>query len=1065
MNRKVWLVVFMVCWALTGRAQVTTGTISGTVSDATGAVMPGVRMVAQNEDTGITRTVTSDAAGRYTAPQLSLGNYRVTASIEGFQTEVRRGILLTVGREAVVNMQLTVGAVAQIVEVIGEAPLVQTTEATVGYLISERTVQNLPLEGRDLAGLVLLSPGVSEAVNASRTGSAFQGWGRRISIGGARAQDSAYLLDGTYINDMNHHIPSGPSGALLGVETVREFEVLTSSFGAQYGRTMGGVLNAVSRSGTNEFHGSIYNFLRNSAMDARNFFDRDPSNPTVRSDPPPFRRNQFGAAGGGPIQKDKAFFFVAYEALRQRLSETLNRTVPDVNARLGILPTGTVAVAARVRPFLDLWPLPTPGGANFGAGTAEYIFTSSQPTRDDFGQGRVDWQISDNDSLFVRFTASNSDQANQESYPGFLHLPHMATRLLTIGETHIFSPTLLLTARAGFSRVFPGDDAVRPKVPAHLESVPGEGPPDLSPGSGISGISGYGTPGDYFITNRFEYKGDINHAVGAHALKYGALLERMQFNQNLPNRMFGTWTWGSLTTFLTGATPTTYRGTPRHLGDAFSDTRQWFWGFYFQDDWKVNSKLTLNLGLRYEPYTVPVERNGRLRSFWNQRNLMDQKLTPGDPLWIGKSKKDFGPRFGFAYSPFASGKTAVRGGFGILYLPNDPNVYRNMTGRNVVANPELTFTVTPAIDRFPDALATIAAFRTDKLGTNVAMQYDGFKTPRSLRYNVDVQQQIGAANMVALGYTGARGINHTSFSDYNMPNTVYDGTSLTFPVGAERFNPVFEQIAYTTSNSNSWYNAMTFSFAQRATAGLSTQVAYTWAKSQSISDTAARAEYSGGGAATLIDAHQPHVSKSLSGYHIGHAFNFNYTYEVPFGRGMTGVAGRVLKGWQITGIVRAQSGQPFTLSRTVPTAIAGLTASGVRPNRDLSVPNDKITAGTTAGCTGVAAGQKLGTPDRYFDPCAYSVPTTRQLGNVGVNTLLSPTWLTWNSGLTKDTTITERWRLQFRAEVFNVANRANLSNPASGLFTAGGARVATAARINGTSSANRQMQLSLKLLF
>jgi hypothetical protein len=481
----------------------------------------------------------------------------------------------------------------------------------------------------------------------------------------------------------------------------------------------------------------------------------------------------------------------------------------------------------------------------------------------------------------------------------------------------------------------------------------------------------------------------------------------------------------------------------------------------------VNEKLTLNLGLRYEPYTVPVEPKGRLRAFWNLRHLMDQQLTPGDPLWINKSKKDFGPRFGFAYSPFASGKTAVRGGFGMLYMPNDPNMFRGMTARNVVANPELDFAITAATNRFPDAIATIEAVRTEKLGTNVALDHFNLKTPRKIQYNLDVQQQIGDANMVSLGYAGSRGINQTSFWDFNAPFPEYDGVSLFFPTTATRFNSVFEQAIFVSTNANSWYNAMTFSFARRPTTGLTTQVAYTWSKAMSISDTTQRSEYSGGGAPIALTAHLPSAVKGLTGYHIGHAFNINYSYALPFGQGLSGAVGKLISGWQLTGILRAQSGQPFTLTRTVPSAINALTASGARPNRDLSVPDGKITSGT-ANCPGLPAsqaGQKVGTPDLYFNPCAYSLPTTRQLGNVGRNTLFSPTWLTWDSSLTKDTTITERLRLQFRAEIFNLLNRANFANPASSLFTGGGGRSGSAGVIDSTASPNRQMQLSLKLLF
>lgn len=1064
MRRSVLVSVFGVFALLLSiaHAQVTTGTISGTITDGSGAVVSGAKITVQSEETGITRSVTTDSAGRYLVPQLGLGNYKITTTMEGFQTEVRSGVVLTVGREAVVNVQLSVGAVTQTVEVAGEAPLVETTQATMAYLVNDRTVRELPLNGRDLAQLVLLNPGVAEAVNGSG-GSAFNGWGRKVSISGSRAEDSAYLLDGSYINDMNHHIPSGPSGALLGVETVREFEVLTNSFGAQYGRTMGGVLNAVSKSGTNEFHGGIYEFLRNSALDARSFFDRQssPSDPRL----PPFRKNQFGGTVGGPIAKDKAFFFLAYEGMRQRYTETRSNVVPDTNARLGILPTTsggttTLTVSERSRPYLNLFPLPTPGGRNFGGGTAEYIFTANTPTRDDFGQGRVDYQISGSDSFFGRLTASNSDETRPQSYPGFNQLPYMRTRLLTVSETHIFSPNLLLIARVSFNRVNPGDGATRPSVPAALESIPGEGPPDISPGSGITGYTGYGTPGDYFITNRFQYQGDLNHTVGAHALKYGGLVERLQFNQSFPNRMFGVWQFADLNNFLQGI-PNRFRGAPFQFGDPVTGTRQWFYAAYIQDDWKVSNSLTLNIGVRYEPYTVPTEVNGKLA---NQRNLMDL-LTRGDPLWKNSSWKDFGPRFGFAYSPGGTGTTAIRGGFGISYLANDPNVYRNQLGRNVLIYPELDFAVTASANFFPNGLAQIANFRTEQFGQNVAITYNSFKTPRVLQYNVNVQQQIGSDNVLSVGYTGSRGINQTSFGDYNTPTAVWDGVSLAYPVGATRFNPRFDAINYTAANSNAWYSGATVSFQRRPRSGLQTSLSYTWSRAISISDTAQRAEYSGGGGAILLYAHNPAINKSLTGFHVGHTFSVNYSYTLPFGQGMAGIKGLLLSGWQLTGIISAQSGQPFTLTRTTPTGITSITAAALRPNRDLSVPYDRLTSGTTAGCTGVAAGQKLGTPDLYFDPCGYSAPGARSLGNEGMNTLLAPGQFKLDTGITKDTAITERWRLQFRAEAFNLTNHANFAKPSSGLFTGAGARVGSASRITGIVGSARQMQLSLKLMF
>src|SRR5689334_3119127 len=313
-------------------AQVTTGTISGSVKDGTGAILPNTNVSVLNEDTGISRTMQTDAMGRYLASMLPLGNYRVTVSMDGFQTESRRGIILTVGRQAVVDFAMNVGAISQTVEVTDEAPLIETRESAVSYLVNQSTISELPLNGRDITQLILLQPGVSLAEN-SATGNAYVGFGKKFSIGGMRGEDNAYLLDGGYINNMNRQLPSGPSGALLGSETVKEFQVLTNSFGAQFGRALGGVFNAVSKSGSNEFHGNVFEYFRDNSLDARKFFDRqirpqDPRNPE-------FRRNSFGGSAGGPIRRDQAFFFTSYEAMREEKFETNYRVVPDENSRRG----------------------------------------------------------------------------------------------------------------------------------------------------------------------------------------------------------------------------------------------------------------------------------------------------------------------------------------------------------------------------------------------------------------------------------------------------------------------------------------------------------------------------------------------------------------------------------------------------------------------------------------------------------------------------------------------------------------------------------------------------------
>lgn len=1038
---SICILELLFSWVVIGHAQVTTGTISGAVTDSTGAVLPAAKVVVQNEDTGIARTVQADASGRYSAPSLGLGNYQVTASMEGFQTEVRKGILLTVGREAVVDLRLNVGAVTQTVEVIGEAPLVQTTESTVSYLVNASTIRDLPLNGRDVTQLILLQPGIAQAVNSSAS-SASNGFGKRISISGLRGEDNAYLLDGSYINDFKHHIPAGPAGALLGVETVREFQVLTNSYSARYGRVIGGVFNAVSKSGTNEWHGDAYEFLRNSALDARNFFDQKafPTDPRL----PPFRRNQFGATFGGPIRKDRTFFFLNYESARESLSNTTFANVPDANARLGILPTGRVPVSPKIAPYLPYFPLPSPQGKNFGDGTAQYVFQFSQPTVEEFGLGRLDHQFSEGDSLFGRFTGSNSNRVVVQGYPAYGDIQYLNSRLITVSETHIFSPQVLNTVRVSFNRIDPGDIGTYPPAVPALASVPGQVLPLLSPGNSITALGGLTTAVGRNVTNRFNYQDDVTWTRGNHSLQFGGTAERMQYNQILPDRPFGEWDFGSLANFLQ-AIPSAYRGTPPQIGNATTGNRQWFFGLYIQDDWRVRPSLTVNLGLRWDPYTVATEVNGRIS---NLRHLYDGRTTVGDPYWLNKSMKDFGPRFGFAWSPFASGKTSVRGGFGLSYSPVDPETYQTRLARIDPLYPLLNF---PNPTHFPDALAEIAARTVTSFGSIQPLDYSNLKTPRAFQYNFNIQQQVGANNMFMVGYTGSRALHTIAFGDYNSPLATYDGTSLAIPANATVNNPAFSCICLTTTSNKSWYNGLITSFQRKFSAGLQAQLSYTFSKGMSLTDNDQTTNaVGGGGNGSPKYPWDMKINKAVSAYDIRNKLSVNYSYDLPWGKGMKGIAGHLLPGWQWTGILTVQNGMPVWVTGAVPSTLSALEVANRSPNLLPGFTSQQITKGG---------------PDLYFNPLAYSVPGARELGNLGRNTLVGPGLATLDTGLTKITPLTERWRLQFRAEVFNLLNRANFADPASSVFTATGGRVGSAGSVTKTVTNSRQVQFSLKLSF
>jgi hypothetical protein len=721
--------------------------------------------------------------------------------------------------------------------------------------------------------------------------------------------------------------------------------------------------------------------------------------------------------------------------------------------------TGTrpVTVSPAIRRYLDypIFPTPTPGGRTFPVdGTAEFIFEDRQPTREDFGQARFDYQLSDSDSFFTRFTGSGADLSQVGAYPEFRTILIMNSRLFTLSETHIFSPRALSTTRFSFNRVDPRDSGVYPEVPANLLSVPGQPAPTLSPGSGISGWGGSPRPKSWYITNRFTLQEDADLTLGAHSLKFGGMFERLRFNTSNPNRPHGDWTFANLEQFLLGA-PRQYRGTPPQFGTSVRGFRQNFYALYIQDNWKATPRLTLNLGLRWEPYSTPKEVNGLVA---NLRYFTDTKTTVGHPYWLNNSWGEIAPRFGFAWSPFQSGTTSVRGGIGLFFAPLDSLYYFFATTRIVPLLPEFVL-VNPRF--FPDALAEIANAQVPN-GSVSAMPFETFESPRALQFNLTMEQQLGESTVVSLGYTGNRGIHVVSFANYNAPLAQFNGTSLEVPANATLLNPYFQEITYSSSGASSWYNGFSIALRRRFSNGLQAQVSYTVSRAISNSDTYARVDRSGSGPGITRYAHDFRVDKGLSGYHIGNKLSFNYSYDLPVARDWAGVAGGLLSGWGLTGIVTIQSGQPFTISNAggaTPTRLSNLGYSRY-PNVDAAFPRDEII---------------LGGPDQYFDPTAFYLPPGEmEMGNVGRNTLLGPGMAKWDMGLNKDFQLPfgENWGLQFRAEFFNILNRANFGKPNASVFSNGpnatnplGVRSGTVGRITSTVTTSRQIQFGLKLTF
>lgn len=1030
-------------FALMAAAQVITGTIQGTVKDQTGAVLPSAKVTIQDMDTGVSHDTVADATGHYSMPLLPVGHYQVTGSMAGFQNEVRSGIDLAVGQNAVIDLQLPVGTVTQAVEVTGEAPLVQTTDSQVSYGVNQNSIVGLPLNGRDLSQLLLLNPSVNfSPYSLTSATEAYNGFGKRYSVGGQRGEDNLFIMDGEYIADFKGHIPAGPDGALMGVETTQEFQVITSAPPAQYGGFTGGVFNAVSKSGSNQWHGDAFEFLRNSDLDARSFTDLG------LTSPPPFRRNQFGGTVGGPIKKDKTFFFVGFEGLREANTITATDVVPTAAARTGVLPTGNVTVNPLIAPYLGLYPLPTPGALTFPTiGTADYIFPNNKTYTDNFGLARVDHQISDKDSLFVRYTGSNSSDFFT-NFPGGALDPagmnqtsSLGSQLAVVGETHIFSSAMVNVAHFSFSRVTPLDLGIYPTVPSTvIGNKTQSDPSELSPGSGITSEAGFDTSPTYFTSNRFHFSDDVTKTMGAHQLQFGGMAERAQLNEAFYDRYMGVWAFANITSFLQGV-PNSYRGSPPPYGTYSRGLRQDLFGLYVQDAWRATPKLTINLGVRWEPYTVPTEVNNLIA---NLRYFNDTSGTVGSPYYQNKSMGNFEPRVGVAWSPFASGKTSVRAGFGVLY-ENDANQLYTQIVRQPPLSYDFTLPQTASADYFPNGNAAIAGTPTN--GPGYMAPFTNFYSTEVLQYNVTVQQQLGASNLFSIGYVGTRGNHGLSVGNINVPNPVWDGTSLAVPVGATTQNAAWSQIVDYATNSSSWYNALDLSFQRRFSHGFQAQVSYTWSKNETESDSGQTAGGVTTGGGYVKIPNNMAADYGLAGYNIGQALIVNYSWDIP-GPKTKGFLGGLLSGWQLSGLITVQSGPALSVLSAVPSALTTYTEENTSPN-------------AVAPCNNLV----LGGATQYFNPKCFSVPGTRELGNVGRDTLTGPGLVDWDPGLFKNQPIGERFHLQIRAEAFNILNRGDYGAPATSLYTATGGPVSGVGQITTYVLPGRQIQFSLKLIF
>ncbi len=1040
------IAVMLSCSTLAA-GQSSTGSIAGAVEDESQSPVPGVLVTVTKVDTGVTRTVTTDSGGRYHSPELIPGPYEVQAQLEGFQTAVRKGVVLTVGSQVVVNLVLAVGKLTETTVVTAQAPLVEVTNATMQGLVDEKTIRDLPLNGRSFDQLITLEAS-APMINA-RGRTTLTGQGNVFSVGGARTQSNQYLMDGTELVGAGSATtqPGGALGKNMGVEAIQEFTVLTGSYSAAYGKRAGGVINIATRSGTNQLHGSAFEFHRNDAFDARNFFDP--------GDAPPFTRNQFGGAMGGPLKHDRTFFFANYEALRETLGLSKIAIVPDDNARRGLLPDparpGTlrnVGVAPGVAAYMAL--IPPVNGRNFGDGTAESINSVTRLSHQDFGLVRVDHKLSDRDSVFGRYNLSQASLNDPADNPYFTSVNQSRDQMLTVEEKRVYQKWLN-SARFGFTRarIFTDSTALVDIDPS-LVFLPGAktiGPINYGSNTAAAPLTQMGTDTSaerYFIVNQYDLQDQLFYYHGSHSVKVGAQLQRIQHDENFQNSVRGAFEFADFESFLRGR-PTVFRApAPSEVGGtAAKDYRLKYFSTFVQDDWAVHPGLTLNLGLRYELMTVPVEADDNRISNYradivNGTRVLETAPILGSPFFQDHHRS-FAPRVGFAWDPSGHGATAVRGGFGVFYDQVESE-FRFFTANNAPF-----FSLMEVRNgTFPGGFAAgSGAARTpapDGVDFNI-------QVPTRRQWNLGIERQLTSNTMFNIGYVGSSSYNLMRLSDANTaaPQILADGTKY-YAAGLKRKNPALGGSRFITTDADASYQALQFEFNQRITHGLRSKVSVTYGKTMDDA-SAVISQHSTASPAATQDPDNPEGDRGLSAYDVRRNFVANFTYDVPVGD-MAGAARALLGGWQVSGILTLQDGTPFTV------------LDGYSRSRDLA----RSAADRPNLKAGASANPVLGGPDQYFDPSGFELQPIGTYGNLGRNTMIGPGLQTIDCSVVRIVPLGHA-RLDMRLEMFNLLNRANFGLPDASLFTTSGLLRGAAGRINNTSTTSRQVQIGAKLTF
>ena len=1078
------------------QAQVNTAVLSGTALDTTGAVVGGARIEAKNVGTGISYDATTDGAGRYTIPEMPIGTYNVSAQKSGFEKLVQTGIVLTVGAHPVLDFTLKVGRTEEVVEVHGQASQVETTTAAVGQLVSPVQMADLPLNGRNFTDLLSLAPGVAQvAAGGTGGGASPTGYGleTNYSVSGSRPVGASYIMDNLEsVDAQDHGTGAGSIGASLGMEAIQEFQIMTNTYSAEFGGT-GAAINMVSKSGTNNLHGSAYEYVRNSALDATNWGD-------VPGYKPSFTRNQFGGSLGGPVKKDKAFFFVNYEGLRNNLGTTYRSTVPtsvdDLYAAAGYTGSGTNwtnpayfangPVPLLTQSLFAEYPTaqsaaqcPNVTNTILLGGTGLFCWIGNMIQNEDYGLGRVDYNFGPKDSAFARYTIEHAYQyipTVESTSPGWPEVDHEQNQYLSAEERHVISPTVLNLLHFGFVRLnfqsvgggLNGTDA--------LHTVEGKQDMDWAPGQGLTPIGPPPSSPSMNATNRISVGDDVVLTKGAHSLHVGILFTRVQTNSLAEGYSGGWWDFiglngiplgpgfaaggsmqGSPLIGFAGVDPSYTYTTPAPNATSYPWTPMRYWrqnwlAPYIQDDWKIGKRLTLNLGVRYEWAGNPTTVGQPVFVLPNGFPLTATEtsfVTAQHPFASNPNAKNIDPRIGLAYDPFGDHKTAILAGFAMYH---EPVIARTFASSFNPQNPLFDVTFPSLYGLYPNLPK--ALFPTSVLATQGVTWFGAIlntvdTAPYVMQYNLTIQRQLGTGTVFKIGYVGSSGVHEFSQIDANLPtpfatlsssaqeaaitSNVYRLPDGSQPTGTGAPGTVNNPFVGTHLNGNFAAVDAVEPIAHSTYNSLQTSLTRQFA-----SNLAGNVGYTW---SKCLDMGSATTSAEQGQWAVYNAYNpsldrgpcsynSNQVFTANAIYSLPFHANRLVSGWQVSPIITRFVGLPMNVQNMLFVYQSNIGGS-VEGERPSAIP----------GCNPLV--KKL--HSQWWNPQCFVEMPYGTIGNSGRNSVQNPNFFNMDFSLVKNTKITERMSAQLRAEFFDVLNHPNFSVGQQGYL------MSTTTTINGTN--------------